>query len=59
MFRRFYVPMVLCSEGSIFRRFCSKMLGFVASFDVVVDDMDGVGVKIKKSANVEITARGD
>ena len=41
--------------------FCS-----LSSSDAVVDDMDeiervwvGVGVKIKKSGNVEITARGD
>ena len=71
---RVYIPKVLYSEGSIFRRFyipkvlCSKISGFVAnhqnsSSDAVVDDMDeiervwvGVEVKIKKLGNVEITA---
>ena len=59
IFRRFYIPKVLCSEIS----------GFVAnhqnsSSETVVDDMDdvervrvGVEAKIKKSGNVEITAR--
>ena len=49
---RFYILKVLCSE--------------ISDFVAVVDDMDeiervwvGVGVKIKKSGNVEITARGD
>ena len=66
IFRRFYVPKnwkVVYSEGSMFQNFgfCS-----LSSSDAVVDDMDeiervwvGVGVKIKKSGNVEITARGD
>ena len=62
IFRRFYIPKVLYSEGSMFRNFgfCSR-----SSSGAVVDDMDeikgvwvGVGVKIKKSGNVEITARG-
>ena len=65
IFRRSCVPKnwkVLYSEGSTFRNFgfCS-----LSSSDAVVDDMDeivrwvGVGVKIKKSGNVEITACGD
>ena len=76
MFRRFYIPKVLCSEGSIFRRFyvpknwkvlysegsMFRNFGFCSqsSSDAVVDDMDEIErVKIKKSGNVEITARGD
>ena len=66
IFRRFYVSKnwkILYSEDSMFRNFG---FGSLSSSDAVVDDMDeiervwvGVGVKIKKSGNVEITARGD
>ena len=59
----FYIPNVLFSEGSMFRNvgLCS-----LSSSDAVMDDMDeikrgwvDVGVKMKKSGSVKITARGD
>ena len=69
---RFYIPKVLYSEGSIYSEgsmfrnsgFCSLSSKCIISMRLIMDDMAeiervwvGVGVKIKKSGNVEITAR--
>ena len=48
MFRRFYVPKVLCFEGSMFRRFyVPKVLIYVPKFQIVhpIESAWGVGTK--------------